>query len=73
MKITNKKLYDMICNLRENDTLNVVHRNKNGRSVYFVLDVDEFIRFHSTACELIYPYEVVEDCGDLYIHLYHEW
>ena len=63
----------MVINLRENCTLNVVHRDKNSRSAYFLLDVDEFIRFHSTAGELTYPYEVVEDGGDLYIHLYHEW
>lgn len=71
MKVTNKDLYKLVSEFRSGDTLNVVSKNKDFKSVYFPMDITDFLRYNSSmkVNEDIYPYEVTEDCGDLYIHL----
>lgn len=57
---------------REICELNAVHRNKDYKSVYFTLDVNDFLALFPSLNNEIYPYEVNVDCGDIYIYLYRE-
>ena len=72
MKKTYNELYEMIRTMASDDWLQIVHRNKERGSIYFALDKEDMLRqFEAMSCmmDYQYPYDVIEDYGDIFIEI----
>lgn len=72
MKKTYKELYEMIQTMASDNWLQIVHRNKERGSIYFALDKEDMLRQFEAISNIIdyqYPYDIIEDCGDIFIEI----